>query len=73
VPPDRLFKVCFANLKKKRLSQLTYSLNCSVVWPHAATRPNSLITKYFNRHQYCNFSEAQTAGSLMMVLLNRNM
>jgi len=23
--------------------------------------------------QYCNFSEAQTLGSLMMILLNRNM
>jgi len=23
-----------------------------------ATRPNSLITKYTNWHQYCNFSEA---------------
>jgi len=33
----------------------------------AATRPNSLITKYINWHLYCNFSKAQTASSLMMV------
>ena len=25
---------------------------------YAATQPNSLITKYINWHQYCNFSEA---------------
>jgi hypothetical protein len=31
------------------------------------TRPNSSITKYFNWNQYCNFSEAQTASSLMTV------
>jgi len=38
-----------------------------------ATRPNSLITQYINWHHYCIFSEAQTASSLMMVYLNRNM
>jgi len=40
---------------------------------YAATRPNSSIKKYFNWHQYCNFSETQTVGSLMMVWLSRNM
>jgi len=32
-----------------------------------ATRQDSLITQYINWHQYCNFSEAQTASSLMTV------
>jgi len=36
---------------------------------YAATRPNSSITKYFNWHQYCNFCEAQTVSSLMMVFV----
>jgi hypothetical protein len=42
-----------------------------IFWKHAATRPNSLTTKYvyINWHQYCNFSEAQIASSLMMVYL----
>jgi hypothetical protein len=31
---------------------------------YAVTRPNCLITKYINSHQYCNFSEAQAASSL---------
>ena len=30
------------------------------VTAYAATRPNCLITKYINWHQYCNISEAQT-------------
>jgi len=34
---------------------------------------NSLITKCINWRQYCNFSKAQAASSLMMVYLNRNM
>jgi len=43
--------------------------------------PTSLKLQYwrqfnnevFNWRQYCNFSEAQNVGSLIMVLLNRNM
>jgi hypothetical protein len=31
------------------------------------------LTKYFNWRQYCNYSEEQTVGSLMVVLLNQNM
>jgi len=34
---------------------------------HPDPAPNSLITKYINWYHYCNFSEAQTASSLMMV------
>jgi hypothetical protein len=48
-----------------------YPIFYSLILPHsalcvdthtkqAAARPNSLITKYINWHQYCNFSEAQT-------------
>jgi len=34
---------------------------------HSAEWANSSITNYINWHQYCNFSEGQTASSLMMV------
>jgi hypothetical protein len=43
------------------------------IYIYTATRSNSSITKYFNWRQYCNFSKAQTVGSLMIVYLNRNM
>ena len=66
--------VC-ASLKLQYWCQLKYFVVGLFVGEaaYAATRPNSSITKYFKRRQYCNFSEAHTLGSLMMVLLNRNM
>jgi len=65
----------YASLKLQYWRQLKYFVIelFGRVAAYAATRPNNSITKYFNWRQYCNFSEAQTVGSLMMVELNRNM
>jgi len=66
--------VC-ASLKLQYWCQLKYFVIelFGRVAAYAASPTNSPTTKYFNWHQYCNFSEAQTVGSLMMVLLSRNM
>jgi len=66
--------VC-ASLKSQYWCQLIYFFIklFSRISAYAATRLNSLIMKYINWHQYCDFSEAQTASSPMMVELNRNM
>jgi len=65
--------VC-ASLKLQYWRQLIYFVIelFGHVAAYAATWPNSLITKYINWRQYCNFSEAQTASSLMAVQLNQN-
>jgi hypothetical protein len=57
-------KVC-ASLKLQYWRQLKYFV--IELFGRAAARPNSSVTKYFNWRHYCNFSEAQTVGSLMMV------
>jgi len=61
----------FASLKLQYWRQS----KCFVIelFGSASAPPNSSITKHFDRRQYCNFSEAQAVGSLMMVWLNRNM
>ena len=43
MPPARLFIVCFVNLKKNRLSQLTYSL--FLKFNHPKTHKNVYVTK----------------------------
>ena len=39
----------------------------------AATAPKTSLTTCIHWNQYCNFGEAQTVSSLMMVYVNRNM
>jgi hypothetical protein len=56
--------------------QVNWKLKITISYSHSCAVHSDVVQRFIsptNVHQYRNFSEAQTASSLMMVWLNRNM
>ena len=58
---------------RRFVTAATRAHNLSLSWSCGHTTKQFYNEVFFNWRQYCNFSEAQTVGSLMMVRLSRNM